>query len=472
MIPMEYIFGAGALVGVALYIVFGGDLIPSFSINTSPESNFSAVGLMNLGQTCFFNAVLQALVSCQSFCDWMARESSANGKHCHKNLCDLLHRIINNLKGSRGTDATADTQTLVRLLDEIREHGWVVGQSEQQDAHELFQAIMNLLHSTPESLGRKGVSNPAALEGVELKSNWMAEEDDRVSVIHKYRISQPGPTSVKTPMLGLVASSMTCKRCLFKNSIKYTAFTSLSLHFPPATTYTPYQLDDLLKYYFVSDNVSAVDCENCLERCDFIKEQSIGRMPRCLCLHVQRLGWYGYQEAMKRHDNIKFPSLLDVTCYSQLYKSISSSSAARLLRQPPRLSSRDGHISESHQSSSAGVTDTNISMNGPIKSCNSKDPDDLLKKPHITPVDSNGAAKPSRARSTSFNKSDGRIWYSLVSVIEHRGSEVSGHFVTYRNVSREKGKWLYTSDLDVREVTAEHVHSRPPYMLFYERMDT
>ena len=36
MIPMEYIFGAGALVGVALYIVFGGDLIPSFSINTSP----------------------------------------------------------------------------------------------------------------------------------------------------------------------------------------------------------------------------------------------------------------------------------------------------------------------------------------------------------------------------------------------------------------------------------------------------
>ena len=78
----------------------------------------------------------------------------------------------------------------------------------------------------------------------------------------------------------------------------------------------------------------------------------------------------------------------------------------------------------------------------------------------------------STVRSPVKTLTSNRTWYRLVSVIEHRGSEVSGHFVTYRKIDHSRGKWIYTSDLDVREVTAEYVHSRPPYMLFYERMSS
>ena len=78
----------------------------------------------------------------------------------------------------------------------------------------------------------------------------------------------------------------------------------------------------------------------------------------------------------------------------------------------------------------------------------------------------------SSVRSPVKTLTSNRTWYRLVSVIEHRGSEVSGHFVTYRKIDHSRGKWIYTSDLDVREVTAEYVHSRPPYMLFYERMSS
>ena len=80
--------------------------------------------------------------------------------------------------------------------------------------------------------------------------------------------------------------------------------------------------------------------------------------------------------------------------------------------------------------------------------------------------------KHSYVRSPVKTLTNNRTWYRLVSVIEHRGSEVSGHFVTYRKIDHSRGKWIYTSDLDVREVTAEYVHSRPPYMLFYERMSS
>jgi len=58
------------------------------------------------------------------------------------------------------------------------------------------------------------------------------------------------------------------------------------------------------------------------------------------------------------------------------------------------------------------------------------------------------------------------VWYRLVAVIEHRGSENSGHYICYRKFNNH---WVYTSDLDTREVTAEHVHTTVPYMLFYER---
>lgn len=62
-------------------------------------------------------------------------------------------------------------------------------------------------------------------------------------------------------------------------------------------------------------------------------------------------------------------------------------------------------------------------------------------------------------------------WYKLMALIEHQGSETSGHFVTYRRVDKNSDRWIYTSDMNVREVTAEQVHNRAPYMLFYERYD-
>lgn len=43
--------------------------------------------------------------------------------------------------------------------------------------------------------------------------------------------------------------------------------------------------------------------------------------------------------------------------------------------------------------------------------------------------------------------------------------------MTYRRVGDDSDRWIYTSDLNVREVTAERVHNIAPYMLFYEKYD-
>ena len=50
-------------------------------------------GLMNLGSTCFFNAVLQALASCPSFCSWIDMRPLLPERN--RRFIELLKLMIN-----------------------------------------------------------------------------------------------------------------------------------------------------------------------------------------------------------------------------------------------------------------------------------------------------------------------------------------------------------------------------------------
>ena len=80
--------------------------------------------------------------------------------------------------------------------------------------------------------------------------------------------------------------------------------------------------------------------------------------------------------------------------------------------------------------------------------------------------------------------------YSLQAVIVHSGGIDSGHYITYRYVtlaycrgiskfgflrkgpigSKSAGKWFYTSDGTVKQVSYDEVSRSAAYMLFYEKL--
>ena len=70
--------------------------------------------------------------------------------------------------------------------------------------------------------------------------------------------------------------------------------------------------------------------------------------------------------------------------------------------------------------------------------------------------------------------------YKLMSVVEHHGDVMSGHFVTFRRApSSTSGRddervtseqWLLTSDMHVRKVSRHEALTAEAYLLFYERM--
>ncbi|KAF6026167.1 USP30 [Bugula neritina] len=434
MCPPEYWFYGAIAASTAAYIFFGDKLVSGLNLQLLPsgETIPTAAGLMNLGQTCFFNVILQALASCQSFCDWIAKDSGSlcappspsetrftPQANTGSDVRTLLNQIITDLKDTGGSNVV-DARVLSQLLDKIRSEGWVGSHGEQHDAHELFHALMDLLHSSGNLQ-----ATPAGLHCIVQETTLQAGHKDHpvtgdsVSVVHKAKSSSSYIPHSSSPTVGYVASSMRCKSCMQKSSTKYTEFTSLSLSFPPASSSSVYKLEELLRYYFLSDTVSDVDCENCsrmtggLIQSDFLREQSIGKSCACLCLHIQRLGWYGYHEAIKRHDKVIFPSRLDISEFTQLHR-MNKLSASRNYMNMSALSNE-------------------------------------IRRETVD------------APPTSSSQP---VWYRLVAVIEHRGSENSGHYICYRKFNNH---WVYTSDLDTREVTAEHVHTTVPYMLFYER---
>ena len=63
--------------------------------------------------------------------------------------------------------------------------------------------------------------------------------------------------------------------------------------------------------------------------------------------------------------------------------------------------------------------------------------------------------------------------YKLMSVVEHNGDVMSGHFVTFRRApsvnDRAPEQWLLSSDAQVRKVTRHDALNAEAYLLFYER---
>lgn len=143
---------------------------------------------------------------------------------------------------------------------------------------------------------------------------------------------------------------------------------------------------------------------------DIVKQLTFGRLPDCLCFHIQRTAFESGVPS-KRSDRVAFPLTLDMDNY--VYTRQVSKSRAIAGLGSSRESTPDLHPSPTHNNH-----------------------------------------------------------YYLRAVVMHLGVIQSGHYVTYRKGpagSKFAQRWFYTSDLVVREVDVQEVLGCEAYMLFYEK---
>ncbi|XP_023245646.1 ubiquitin carboxyl-terminal hydrolase 30 [Copidosoma floridanum] len=124
------------------------------------------------------------------------------------------------------------------------------------------------------------------------------------------------------PFSGLLTSQLICTECEWKGPVRFDKLESVSLPLPPASDgviLKSVTLVELLSRLVSREKINDVQCDGCNNRCAAYKTLTFGKLPKCLCLHIQRTGWISSGKLIKRDDSVIFNEclILDPFTYTE-----------------------------------------------------------------------------------------------------------------------------------------------------------
>ncbi|XP_042411487.1 ubiquitin carboxyl-terminal hydrolase 27-like isoform X1 [Zingiber officinale] len=554
LFPPQYRLAASILglgMGVSsLYMVLREGKLSSFQLSWGTQQDDSSkivyvAGLRNLGNNCFLNVVLQALASCSWFVRFLQNVPVSDVEsivECMPLLASLA-TLLEDLCIIHDEKTILDPRRLMLALS-FYANGFAL--TKQQDAAE---ALLHLLSSLEEEI----------LHSYMLHRSSLAEIMSIPSRIHKLNSKTQTDlelwrTFVCGPFDGAIRSTLTCRSCSTVLLWDIEHFLSLPLapvldsngdiiegcsvidclkKFTTAEYLENYHCDrcwhiaaikclsltsnnngeklDKLKHCV---NLGCCDCKNLLDQQEIkwsgfscvLKQLSITRCPKILCIHLQRASMNDYGELIKLQGHVSFPFILDLFPFTRTSKTLGDGALVPCTRenanrklQPldPQLmqmyiqykkqSLELVHGTAGEDSLLKGIPTNNFKnrtnelphgMSGEMIAIGKHNVSD--KKTEIAAVASDSQALSGIKGSEAITGS----YYRLSSVVEHYGKSGSGHYAIFRRVTSEsfggnsnstpeteQSQWFYVSDHEVLNVSIETVFAAEASLLFYERID-
>ena len=403
--------------------------IDAFIFGGSSNSQFRP-GLLNHGNTCFLNSVIQSLASLSSFEDWLQSDENMGGQ-LHLVVSELLQKL--HMSGSQafGTE---------KLFSTLMHSGWKRSLYEQQDAYEFFQ----FLASTLQHERTKAHQQEATLSNLPLQPR-----NDPIPPIPGVKFSRRvgymalNKSITPLPFHGTIFTDISCSLCHTRKPSRYQSVLSLSLELPSFFTADSIPLSQLISHYLQTSRVDMVECRLCALRsvssktsCSY--KTCLGKIPQCLCIHLQRTQFHPYGFLYKTQTQVDFPFILDLGT----------------LQSDP--------INPPYLSSMPMVPCSNL--NGGVFQPASGITHSLFKKFPSFPAPSLSLTPPH-----TVTAAPSRATYSLRSIVEHLGEDSStGHYVSYCKL-KDPSLWVLCSDENVQRIHRDRVKKAQAYMLFYER---
>uniref|UniRef100_A0A3B4UDX1 Ubiquitin carboxyl-terminal hydrolase n=1 Tax=Seriola dumerili TaxID=41447 RepID=A0A3B4UDX1_SERDU len=427
----------GVIGGIAAAIAAGVYVLWGPITERKKRKRGMVPGLLNLGNTCFLNSLLQGLAACPSFIRWLDKFSgSPTIQSCKDNQLSMT--LLQLLKAlSSDEPGEEDVLDAGCLLDVLRLYRWHISSFEEQDAHELFHVLTS-------SLEEERDRQPKVTHLFDMQSLEKTMTCRSRAPLHPI----PSPWKFQHPFHGRLTSNMSCKRCEQQSPVRYDSFESLSLSIPLPQWGRPISLDQCLQHFISSETIKEVECENCTklqqvttvngqvlesQRTTFVKQLKLGKLPQCLCIHLQRLTWSSEGTPIKRQEHVQFTEYLSMDRYKH---NVSTQRNQRTMCAPKVMKAENS--------------------------------EDAIEKP---------TQDGCHSWFIVFPYSSTEYLFQLTAVLVHHGDMHSGHFVTYRrspssprSPSPFSSQWLWVSDDSVRKASLHEVLSSNAYMLFYERV--
>jgi len=246
----------------------GSDLFP-------PNEHY--FGLVNFGNTCYSNSVLQALYFCKPFRDKVL-EYKAKNKRTKETLltclADLFYSIVTQ---KRKVGTIAPKKFIARLRKEKIEFDNYM----QQDAHEFLIFLIN--HINEIIVGEQGSGQSQSANNSKSKSTSVEPE------------AENAPTWINEIFQGILTSETRCLNCETVTS-KDEEFCDLSIDVDQNTSVTNCLRNFSSTETLCSDN--KFKCDTCCSYQEAHKRMRVKRLPTILALHLKR---FKYVEQYNRH---------------------------------------------------------------------------------------------------------------------------------------------------------------------------
>ncbi|XP_051947736.1 LOW QUALITY PROTEIN: ubiquitin carboxyl-terminal hydrolase 21 [Xyrauchen texanus] len=263
------------------------------------------VGLRNVGNTCFLNAIVQCLSHTRSLRDYcLLKVVYLQDKHSNQEPV-LMNEFSNVLAGLWDCDGGETTVNPGKFYHIFKEAVPYFSGYSQQDAQEFLRFLLDRLHT---EINRQTSKHPAVIEMKEPTCTRFRISEEAFAMWQRH-LDRDDSKIVDLFSGQLQLSSLHCSVCSHYSNT-FDVFCDLSLPIPKKSNYgrivTLRECLDLFSQEENLDKEKTPMCERCNRHTKSTKRLTIQRFPRILVLHLNRFTMSRYS-ICKSTVSVSFP---------------------------------------------------------------------------------------------------------------------------------------------------------------------